>query len=169
VNLDLHFHAQWDASADQCPMAINDNRLTVTLQWFIYTVSRDNNLQGHTSTSALFLQAPLFNSFVQDWGDFQRKVSRCRELSSLPLGNQNYEYRAVTESRLSQGIGNLSTRTIGRKTPCSPSWNTEGPSALVLKQAETTIPFSKRTANLTIFCFRERLHGFGRNVPECSC
>jgi hypothetical protein len=68
VDLDFHFHAQWDVGADECAVAINDNRLTVTLQWFTYTLSPNNNLQGNTSAPALFMQAPLFDSFFQDLG-----------------------------------------------------------------------------------------------------
>ena len=37
-------------------MSVNENRITVTLQWFTDTLSRNSSFQGNTSTSTRFMQ-----------------------------------------------------------------------------------------------------------------
>jgi len=64
---------QRDTSPNECPMSVNENRITVTLQWFTDTLSRNSNFQGNTSTSTRFMQGDFAPVLLSNCGGRRRR------------------------------------------------------------------------------------------------
>ena len=64
MNLDLQPDTERSRGGNPCSMSVDDNGLTITSQWFSETLSRDHNLQRHTSTSARLRNTPSRHSLL---------------------------------------------------------------------------------------------------------